>query len=170
MWHSEPQDLHPGSKSRIRIQILQDSAPYIRSTVRIRNSEVPATHLLEVRLQIASIRLCCFTTTRQTKNDFPVFRIRDMLIRTGSLDPYTGLRIGILLGLEVKACSVWQWLSNRHQETSFFSFFSLGTLTPVFKENMSSRSHWTVEIMVSPIFLLVDAEILIRTTNYGTGS
>ncbi len=61
----------------------------------------------------------------------------------------------------------WQWFSRSQQKMSCFSkffclFLNVGKLTSVFKDNMSLRSHKTVEFMVYLNFLLVDRRIRIR--------
>ncbi len=54
----------------------QDSDPYLynenRSSILNTGTGMEVTHLLEVRLQIASIRRCCFTATRHTIYDYKV--------------------------------------------------------------------------------------------------
>ncbi len=80
------------------------------------------------------------------------------------------IRIGILLffALDFKMPT----------KTKFFQFFfyvsgTICTLTSVFKDNVSMRSHKTVEIMVYLNFLCLlikgDPD-RIRTNNYGSGS
>ncbi len=80
----------------------------------------------------------------------PVSRIRDVLIRIGSPDPYgagaTRLRIQILLFL--------QWLSRCQQPKNyylsflFFTHGTIGTFKSVCEDNKLWGSHKTVEFKV----------------------
>jgi hypothetical protein len=70
----------------------------------------------------------------------PVFRI-------WILGPFTGLWIWIWIRIRVFSAVAFKM---RQQKISFLlnSYRTVGTLTSVFKDNMSLRSHNTVEIMI----------------------
>ncbi len=97
-----------------------------------------------------------------------VFRIRDiLLVVTFCVDPW-------ICKLDMDP-GILHLSAVGHYKNEFFSNFfclvlTVGTLTSVFKDNMSLRSHKTVEIMDYLIFLLVDGrirmQIRMRTNNY----
>jgi hypothetical protein len=102
------------------------------------------------------------TTQRKIKGPIPpqFYRIRDILRRSGSLNPYTGLRIRILVFSLVAF--------KMPSKSNFFDFFAYYRTycryiysTSVFKENQPIGSHKTVEVKFFIIFLLVNGRIRI---------
>ncbi len=89
---------------------------------------------------------------RITIRYLPVFEYVTFLYGSGSVDPYTGLRIRIFSAVTIRC-----------QQKDFFAYLlpTLRTLTLIFKANMSLRSHKTVKFGL--IFLLANGRIRLRT-------
>jgi hypothetical protein len=84
-------------------------------------------------------------------------------VTSGSLYPYTGLRIRIFLSVAFE-------MPTKNKFFCLLPVLIVGTLTTVFKDNKSFKSHTTVEkSRFSLIFLLVDGRTRIRTNNHGSG-